>query len=131
MPNCRYTIKDCADAPAIALPNQNPLDRALQAPSGEPITSNGLVLDEVLLRFRHPNAGARREAIGGLKEILLQQPQREVGKVTRVLGGSISDEVNLHHLVSSEDVFGLGTDWAGWECTKDSTELLWMVYPGS
>ena len=28
-----------------------------------------------------------------MKEILIQQPQREVGKVTRVLGGSISDEV--------------------------------------
>lgn len=80
---------------AIALPNQNPLDRALQAPSGEAITSNGLVLDEVLLRFRHPNAGVRRETLGGLKEILVQQPKREVGRVTGVLGGYISDEVSL------------------------------------
>lgn len=82
-----------ADGSAIALPNQNPLDRALQAPSGEPITSSGLTLDEVLLRFRHPNGGVRREAIGGLREILAQQPDREVGKVARVLGGAVSDEV--------------------------------------
>lgn len=68
---------------------------------GEPITSGGLTLDEVLLRFRHPNAGVRREALGGAKEILLQFPKREVGKVCRVLGGAVSDEVSRSFSKSS------------------------------
>jgi pre-rRNA-processing protein IPI1 len=67
----------------------------LQGPSGEPITSNGLTLEEVLFRFRHPNPGVRRDAIGAAKEILVQQPSKEVGKVCRVMGGAISDEVSL------------------------------------
>lgn len=37
----------------------------------------------------------RREAIGGAKEILVQQPTKEVGKVCRVMGGAISDEVSI------------------------------------
>ena len=37
----------------------------------------------------------RRDAIGAAKEILVQQPSKEVGKVCRVMGGAISDEVNL------------------------------------
>lgn len=68
----------------------------LQGPSGEPITSNGLTLEEVLFRFRHPNSGVRRDAIGAAKEILVQQPSQEVGKVCRVMGGAISDEVSVH-----------------------------------
>ncbi|RSH89327.1 hypothetical protein EHS25_002439 [Saitozyma podzolica] len=83
-------------ARSIALPGQNPLVRALadrQADgSGEGITAQGLTLDEVLVRFRHPNAGVRRESLGGLKEILVRQPDREIGKVLRALGALIGDD---------------------------------------
>ncbi len=78
---------------AIALPGQDVLNRALATTSTEPTTSQGLVLDEVILRFRHPNAGVRKESLGGLKEIVAVAPERQVGKVVRAVGGMVSDEV--------------------------------------
>ncbi|ORX40183.1 hypothetical protein BD324DRAFT_616690 [Kockovaella imperatae] len=77
-------------ARTIALPGQR-LDRAFATPD-EPVTAQGLTLDEVILRLRHPNAGVRRDALGGIKEILVVQPARDVGKVLRALGGVISDD---------------------------------------
>lgn len=69
------------------------LTRALAIKSSEPTTAQGLVLDEVLVRFRHPNAGVRKDSLGGLKEILIVKVEKEVGKVVRALGGMVSDEV--------------------------------------
>ncbi|WVQ80727.1 hypothetical protein IAT38_002832 [Cryptococcus sp. DSM 104549] len=83
-------------ARSIALPGQEALSRALNLEEGavlsEPTTANGLSLDEVLVRFRHPNAGVRKESIGGVKEILGQGVGRETGKVLRALGGLITDD---------------------------------------
>ncbi|ORY31386.1 hypothetical protein BCR39DRAFT_526388 [Naematelia encephala] len=79
-------------ARSVALPGQQAIDRALVENVNEPVTSSGLVLDEVLVRFRHPNAGVRKEALSGLKEILSSRPSRDVGKVLRALGGVLSDD---------------------------------------
>lgn len=84
----------CTDhAVAIALPGQQNLNRALTSAT-EPTTAQGLTLDEVILRFRHPNAGVRKETLGGLKDIVSVNPQREVGQVVRALGGLVSDDVS-------------------------------------
>lgn len=88
---------------AIALPGQQPLERAAiqQDPSSnfastsagaEPLTSSGLDLDEVLIRLRHPNAGVRRDSLGGVKEILKIRSGVEVGRVMRALGGMVADD---------------------------------------
>lgn len=63
------------------------------ANTDEPVTNGGLTLDEVLLRFRHPNGGVRKESLGGLKDILNVGVSREVGKVVRAIGGLVSDDV--------------------------------------
>ena len=51
------------------------------------------MLDEVIVRFRHPNAGVRREALGGMKEILGIGVEKDAGKVVRAVGGLVSDDV--------------------------------------
>ncbi|WVQ96749.1 hypothetical protein IAU59_003856 [Kwoniella sp. CBS 9459] len=84
-------------ARSIALPGQEALNRSLVVAEGsagpsEPTTANGLTLDDLFIRFRHPNAGVRKEAIGGVKEILIIRVGREIGKVLRALGGLVSDE---------------------------------------
>ena len=71
------------------------INRSLAGTSSEPTTSQGLLLDEVLVRFRHPNAGVRRDSLGSLKEILVLGVGKEVGKVVRALGGMVSDEVQV------------------------------------
>ena len=83
-------------ARSIALPGQAVLTRALQDPSasGEPTTAGGLGLDEVLLKTRHPNAGVKRDAIQGIKDILGVRPTVESGKVLATLGSLIADEVS-------------------------------------
>ncbi|KAL1413116.1 rRNA processing protein [Vanrija albida] len=97
-------------ARSIALPSQKPLARALanqqaeedgDEPAGEPTTSAGLTIDEVLIQIRHANAGVRREAVFHLKEVLvagmnmgIKMGQRpgEVAKVVRAIGGLIADD---------------------------------------
>ncbi|WVF69251.1 hypothetical protein IAT40_004027 [Kwoniella sp. CBS 6097] len=84
-------------ARSIALPGQEALNRSLVIAEGssgpsEPTTANGLTLDDLFIRFRHPNAGVRKEAIGGVKEILAIRISKEIGKVLRALGGLVSDE---------------------------------------
>ncbi|OCF40193.1 pre-rRNA-processing protein IPI1 [Kwoniella heveanensis CBS 569] len=85
-------------ARSIALPGQEALSRSLLVAEGssggpsEPTTANGLTLDDLFIRFRHPNAGVRKEAIGGVKEILMIRISKEIGKVLRALGGLVSDE---------------------------------------
>ena len=46
----------------------------------------------MLLKFRHPNGGVRKETLTGLKDILTGNPGRDVGKVVRALGGLVSDD---------------------------------------
>ncbi|WWD18408.1 hypothetical protein CI109_102858 [Kwoniella shandongensis] len=83
-------------ARSIALPGQEALARAARVEDGsgpsEPTTANGLTLDDLIIRFRHPNAGVRKESLGGVKEILGVEVGRETGKVLRALGGLISDD---------------------------------------
>ena len=45
------------------------------------------------MRFRHPNAGVRKDSLSGLKEILAVRVERQVGKVVKAIGGLVSDEV--------------------------------------
>lgn len=84
------------DDSAIALPGQEALNRALQISEGagpsEPTTGSGLTLEDIFIRFRHPNSVVRKEALGGLKEILQVDVSREVGKVLRALGGLVADD---------------------------------------
>jgi pre-rRNA-processing protein IPI1 len=57
-----------------------------------------LVLDEILVRLRHPNSGVRKETLGGLKEVVISGgPGRDVGKIIRAIGGILADEVNGHN----------------------------------
>ncbi|KAK8858519.1 hypothetical protein IAR55_002746 [Kwoniella newhampshirensis] len=83
-------------ARSIALPGQEALARAARVEDGsglsEPTTPNGLTLDDLIIRFRHPNAGVRKESLGGVREILTMDVGRETGKVLRALGGLISDD---------------------------------------
>jgi pre-rRNA-processing protein IPI1 len=62
-----------------------------------------LSLEDVLLQVRHPNAGARKEALLNVKEVLVDGVQKgvamgrregETGKVFRALGGMINDDVS-------------------------------------
>ena len=81
---------------AVALPHQTVISRALADDEGASAgarTSQGLTLEEVTGRLRHPNAGVRKDALGGLREIVGLQPDGEVGTVVRALGGMLSDEV--------------------------------------
>ncbi|KAL7419747.1 rRNA processing protein [Cryptotrichosporon argae] len=91
-------------ARSVALPSQNPLARALARAEGdapaEPTTAKGLRLDEVLLHLRHPNAGARREALTGVQDVLqvgvaqgvpLGAREGETAKVVRAVGALVSD----------------------------------------
>ncbi|OWT40035.1 pre-rRNA-processing protein IPI1 [Cryptococcus neoformans Bt1] len=83
-------------ARSIALPGQEALNRALQISEGagpsEPTTANGLTLEDIFIRLRHPNSVVRKEALGGLREILQVDVSREVGKVLRALGGLVADD---------------------------------------
>jgi hypothetical protein len=101
--------------PAIALPNQNPLHRAIQvedlASSGSssrtPTSRRGVTLPEVLLVLRHPNKSTRKDALGELKEILVNGVElggvpmgRREGEAGKVLGTGgvcrlVADEVSL------------------------------------
>ncbi|KAK4688283.1 pre-rRNA-processing protein IPI1, partial [Tremellales sp. Uapishka_1] len=99
-------------ARSIALPGQNPISRALAAQANDgngqpksdaalpPMTSRGIVLDEVLITLRHPNGGMRKDTLTSLKEVLVSGVEKgvamgrregEVGKVIRALGGLVSD----------------------------------------
>ncbi|WRT67705.1 uncharacterized protein IL334_004677 [Kwoniella shivajii] len=83
-------------ARSIALPGQQSVSRAILNDEGqgptEPTTANGLTLEDLCIRFRHPNAGVRKDSIGGVKDILGIAIGRETGKVLRALGGLISDD---------------------------------------
>ncbi|KAK6908269.1 hypothetical protein I203_102270 [Kwoniella mangroviensis CBS 8507] len=83
-------------ARSIALPGQQAISRAILNSDGlgpsEPTTANGLTLEDLFIRFRHPNAGVRRESLGGVKEILSIDVRRDIGKVLRALGGLVSDD---------------------------------------
>ncbi|WVR06282.1 hypothetical protein IAU60_003312 [Kwoniella sp. DSM 27419] len=83
-------------ARSIALPGQDTLARALAQDEGtgtaEPTTANGLTLEDLFARFRHPNAGVRKESLGGVKDILSLGVWRDTGKVMRALGGLVSDD---------------------------------------
>ncbi|WWC88751.1 uncharacterized protein L201_003664 [Kwoniella dendrophila CBS 6074] len=83
-------------ARSIALPGQQAVSRAILAADGqgpvEPTTANGLTLEDLFIRFRHPNAGVRRESINGVKDILSIDVSRDIGKVLRALGGLVSDD---------------------------------------
>ncbi|WVW84585.1 hypothetical protein I302_106619 [Kwoniella bestiolae CBS 10118] len=83
-------------ARSIALPGQQAISRAILNSDGlgpsEPTTGNGLTLEDLFIRFRHPNAGVRRESIGGVREILTIDVGRDIGKVLRALGGLVSDD---------------------------------------
>ncbi|WWC70685.1 uncharacterized protein I206_104636 [Kwoniella pini CBS 10737] len=83
-------------ARSIALPGQQSISRAILNADGlgptEPTTANGLTLDDLFIRFRHPNAGVRKESIGGVKDILSIDAGRDVGKVLRALGSLVSDD---------------------------------------
>ncbi|EIW73638.1 hypothetical protein TREMEDRAFT_67469 [Tremella mesenterica DSM 1558] len=80
-------------ARSIALPGQASISRALvDGDSDEPRTSLGLGLDDVLARLRHPNAGVRKDSLASIKDLLVSEPTREVGKILRGLGVVISDE---------------------------------------
>ncbi|ODN77559.1 hypothetical protein L202_04729 [Cryptococcus amylolentus CBS 6039] len=83
-------------ARSIALPGQEALNRALLVSEGngpsEPTTANGLTLEDLLNRLRHPNSGVRKETLGGIKEILQQGIGKEIGKVLRALGGLVADD---------------------------------------
>ncbi|WWC96025.1 hypothetical protein V866_002892 [Kwoniella sp. B9012] len=83
-------------ARSIALPGQQAISRAILNSDGlgpsEPATANGLTLEDLFIRFRHPNAGVRRESLGGVKEILSIDVRRDIGKVLRALGGLVSDD---------------------------------------
>jgi hypothetical protein len=57
----------------------------------------------------------------------MQQPGREVGKVCRVLGSAISDEVSEEMRTCS----GHKTDKTGCWSSKISIGLLWLVSRGS
>ncbi|WVN88732.1 uncharacterized protein L203_103945 [Cryptococcus depauperatus CBS 7841] len=82
-------------ARSIALPGQEALNRALLVKQGgatEPSTANGLTLSDLAIRLRHPNAAVRKESLGGIREILVINPSREINKVLRALGGLITDD---------------------------------------
>ncbi|WVQ72841.1 hypothetical protein IAR50_002402 [Cryptococcus sp. DSM 104548] len=83
-------------ARSIALPGQEALNRALLVSEGngplEPTTANGLTLEDLFNRLRHPNSGVRKETLGGIKEILQQGIGKEIGKVLRALGGLVADD---------------------------------------
>lgn len=66
-----------------------------------PTTASGLTIDDVLIQLRHVNAGARRENVWHLKEVLsagvslgvpLGERHGEVAKVMRGIGALISDD---------------------------------------
>nr|XP_018262460.1 pre-rRNA-processing protein IPI1 [Kwoniella dejecticola CBS 10117]OBR84618.1 pre-rRNA-processing protein IPI1 [Kwoniella dejecticola CBS 10117] len=83
-------------ARSIALPGQQSISRAILNADGlgpsEPTTANGLTLEDLFIRFRHPNAGVRKESLGGVKDILSVGVGRDVGKVLRALGSLVSDD---------------------------------------
>jgi pre-rRNA-processing protein IPI1 len=86
-------------ARSIALPGQGVISRALNGgghAAGEATTAAGLALDEVMIRTRHPNAGVKRDAIQGIKDILVVDPKREAGRVLGTLGALLADEVSAH-----------------------------------
>ena len=81
----------------------------------------------MLSRSRHPNAGVRKDTLGGLKEILVHRVGKDVGKVIRVIGVMISDEVCW----SLSQRFGLELMILGCFRSKNFTWLFRMVYPSS
>ncbi len=82
-------------ARSIALPAQNPLLRSLKQHTNEdgpipqeddtrdtdyiPTSKRGLTLPEVLITLRHPNAGARRDGLSELKDVLIDGAESRVG----------------------------------------------------
>ena len=62
---------------AIALPSQNPLLRSLKddaeagTVSSIPTSKRGLTLDDVLGNLHHHNAGVKKDALGELKDVLV------------------------------------------------------------
>lgn len=60
------------------------------------MTAAGLTLDEVLLRLKHPNGGVRKETLGSVRELVGQQPEKDVGKVLKALGAIIADDVSSY-----------------------------------
>lgn len=76
-------------ARSIALPGQSIRTRT---DHGEPVSAGGLVLDEVIIRTRHPNAGVKRDALQGIKDILQDDATRESAKVVATLSSLLADE---------------------------------------
>ncbi len=73
--------------------------------SSTPTSRRGVTLAEALLILRHPNAGARKDALGEVKEILVNGVEggvamgRREGEVGKVLGINgvvrlVADEVS-------------------------------------
>ncbi|GHJ88879.1 hypothetical protein NliqN6_5281 [Naganishia liquefaciens] len=94
-------------ARSIALPSQNPLLRSLKddaeagTASSIPTSKRGLTLDDVLGNLHHHNAGVKKDALGELKDVLVNgvelgvqmgQRQGEIGRVIRGVLGLISNE---------------------------------------
>lgn len=96
-------------ARSIALPGQAVLTRALNEgnAAGEATTAAGLALDEVMIRTRHPNAGVKRDAIQGIKDILSVDVGKDSGRVLATLGGLLADDVShqsvRYHTIIAQD----------------------------
>lgn len=94
---------------AIALPNQTPLNRSLRTTDADqasqpPLSHRGLTLHEVLISLRHPNTGARKDALNELKDVLVDgmnkgvpmgKREGEVGNVVRGILALMTDTVSL------------------------------------